>query len=241
MIDTSPNNVSIVIPAKEETTTLQRCLTALELAHYDNLECLVVGDRISLQSAEKHTWVKKILADVPLEEAVELGIQTSRNELILKVDADIILPKDLLQRFLAELDSHSLVSCPASTRCTTLWLNLFFIGRDFLDKIAPIGRSTHGNSVLFKKSDVEALGGFRLNSRLHQLYQDSGKPITILGNLRVSEFREDYSLTMIVNRQLTSGRKRFELGNGFWRTLFHAIMRIRPFVIAGWLQRRLTR
>lgn len=231
--------VSVIIPAKNETMTLDRCLRSLKKTDQP-VECFVVGDHTSVQTAKKHSWVHTILSDASMEKAVNVGINSANHETILKLDADIQLPPDFFTIMLTKLNENSLLSCPATTRCSKTFLNVCFIGRDLLDTIAPAGRSSHGNSLFFKKSEVLKLGGFRYDTKLHQIYEKESLPICVVSSMRVYEFRETYSIQFIKKQQLASGKARHQLGIGFFRTLFHSISRLRFFVLAGWMQEELV-
>jgi glycosyltransferase involved in cell wall biosynthesis len=230
--------VSIVIPAKNEEKTIQRCLKAIEaLRKNQELECIVVAPDIkTINSAKKFHFVKVIQFPGDMESAVNKGIKYASYDLILKMDADIILPQNFFEVMLPETENYDLVSCPASTRSGKFWLDFFFWLRDQLLKIAPLGRSTHGNSMFFRKSLIEELGGFRYDTALEKEALKRGKKVLIVDKIRVLEFREDFTVKRILKRQYEAGRKRRQLGIGFLRTLGHSAFRGRPAVIIGWLR-----
>jgi len=229
--------VSIVIPAKDEERNILRCLKAIEaLRENEELECIVVApDLETINSAKKFTFVKAIHFPGDMESAVNEGIKHASNDLILKMDADILLPQNFFEVMLPEGENYDLVSCPASTRSGKFWLDFFFWLRDQLLKIAPLGRSTHGNSVFFRKALIEEIGGFRYDTALEKEALKRGKKVLIVDKIRVLEFREDFTVKRILKRQYEAGRKRRQLGIGFLRTLAHSTFRGRPAVVIGWL------
>jgi len=230
--------ISIIIPAKNEERTIQRCLKAIEaLKKKYELECIVVApDLETINSAKKFPFVKVIQFPGNMESAVNEGIKHASHDLILKMDADIILPRNFFEVMLPETEKYDLVSCPASTRSGKLWLDFFFWIRDQLQKVAPLGRSTHGNSVFFRKALIEEIGGFRFDTALEKEVLKRGKKVLVVDKIRVLEFREDFTVRRILKRQYESGRKRKRLGIGFLRTLGHSVFRGRPAVIIGWLR-----
>lgn len=235
--------VSIIIPAKDEEKPIQRCLKAIEsLRKKYDLECIVVApDLKTINSAKKFPFVKAILFAGDMESAVNEGIKHTSHDLILKMDADIILPQNFFEVMLPETENYDLVSCPASTRSGKLWLDFFFWIRDLLLSVAPLGRSTHGNSVFFHKSLIEEIGGFRYDTALEKEALKRGKKVLVVDKIRVLEVREDFTVRRILKRQYEAGRKRRRLGIGFLRTLMHSIFRGRPAVIIGWIREYLSK
>ena len=235
--------ISIIIPAKNEEKTIQRCLKAIEcLKKNYELECIVVAPDIeTINSARKFPFVKTILFPGDMEAAVDEGLKHASYDLILKMDADIILPKNFFEVMLPKTEDYDLVSCPASTRSGKFWLDIFFWIRDQLLKVAPLGRSTHGNSMLFRKALIEEIGGFRYDTALEKEAIKRGKKVLIVDEIRVLEFREDFTVKRIFKRQYEAGRKRYQLGIGFLRTLGHSIFRGRPAVIIGWLREKMKK
>lgn len=231
-------NISIVIPAKDEEKTIQCCLRVIEALREEwGLECIVVApDLETINMAKKFPFVKTIRFLGDMESAVNEGIKHASYDLILKMDADIILPKNFFEVMLPETENNDLVSCPASTRCGKFWLDFFFWLRDQLLKAAPLGRSTHGNSVFFRKALIEEIGGFRYDTALEKEALKRGKKVLVVDKVRVLEFREDFTVKRILKRQYEAGRKRRMLGIGFLRTLAHSAFRGRPAVVIGWLR-----
>jgi len=230
-------SVSIIIPAKDEEKPIQKCLKAIDsLRRKYDLECIVVApDLETINSAKKLPFVKAIRFPGDMESAVNEGLKHASHDLILKMDADIILPQNFFDVMLPETEKYDLVSCPASTRCGKPWLDFLFWIRDLLMSIAPLGRSTHGNSMFFRKSLIEEIGGFRYDTALEKEALKRGKKVMVLDKIRVLEFREDFTIRRILKRQYESGQKRQRLGIDFLRTLLHSIFRGRPAVIIGWL------
>ena len=129
MKNTDKTSVSIIIPAKDEEKPIQNCLKAIDsLRRKYDLECIVVApDRETINSAKKFPFVKAILFPGDMESAVNEGLKHASHDLILKMDADIILPKNFFDVMLPETEKYDLVSCPASTRCGKTLVGLFIL------------------------------------------------------------------------------------------------------------------
>lgn len=99
--------VSVVIPARNEAKTLDRCLTALQQQTYpDHLyEIIVVDDessddtrQIALQHGVRY-FFSAVTANgwSPKKEALRRGIHESRGEIILTTDADCTVPAEWIE------------------------------------------------------------------------------------------------------------------------------------------------
>lgn len=228
---------SVVIPAKNEKE-LPRTIKSLDyFTLYKDFEIIVVGDRESLDTITEFD-AKLILEpeNSSMVDAMNIGIKYAKNNIIVKLDADISIHSFYLSKLLSCMNRYDLVSCSASTRTKSTLMNFLFTGRDFFQKYAPLGGSTHGNTMIFRKSDLEDCAGFHYDTELHKIYMESRKRILVINKPYAKEFRPDYSIRFVKKRQLESGHKRHQLGISGSRTLFHTVVRVRPFVIAGWLQ-----
>lgn len=226
---------SIVIPAKGEKDCLPRTVGALRYFPV-SVEVIVVGDRESLDSIKSFSYVTCIESPADMETAVNLGIQRAKNNIIVKIDSDIVINWYDLMYLVGFLFDYDLVSCSASTRAKSTLMNFLFIGRDVLQTVAPLGCSSNGNTLIFRKADLAQFGGFHYDTKLHFKYQGAGKRILVINKTYAKEYRACYSIAFVKGRQINSGIKRRQLGISFKRSLFHAIVRGRPFVVVGWLQ-----
>ena len=95
--------------------------------------------------------------------------------------------------------------------------------------------------MLFRKALIEEIGGFRYDTALEKEAIRRGKKVLVVDEIRVLEFREGFTVKRIFKRQYEAGRKRYQLGVGFLRTLGHSIFRGRPAVIIGWLREKMKK
>lgn len=232
-------NTSVVIPAWNEQDNLPRCIQSIyPITNSNQNEIIVVGDKNSIDSVKKFPKVKRIHCTRSMTEAMNIGISQAKNDVIVKIDADIAINPVSLIRLIFKINSYDLISCPATTKGSNLLMNLIFTGRDCLLHFAPLKRSSHGNTLIFRKSEIKKLGSFQYDTKLHFLFAKNGKKIYVDNHAHAKEYRKDYSISFCKKRQIESGIKRCQLGVSFARSLFHSLCRGRPFVIAGWLQQR---
>lgn len=230
---------SVVVPVKDECAV--RCVGCLKPVLFGSNELIVVGDSKSLSVIKSTQYVKLVECSVGFEEAVNLAVKMARNDVIVKLDADISIVSEDLLGLIEKLRYYDLVSCPASTRAKSWFMNFLFVGRDIVQHFAPLKRSSHGNTLIFRKRDLAEFGGFHFDTKLHLLYEQSGKNIFVARCSYAHEFRRNYNVNFVKKRQVESGVKRCQLGIGLKRSLFHAIVRGRPFVVAGWLKEHFGR
>lgn len=230
-------NVSVIIPAWNEQETLPRCIQSIyDITNSKQNEIIVVGDQNSLDSVRQFSKIKRIHCIGSMTQAMNIGIQKAKNEIIVKIDADISIDLVSLIRLFFKINKYDLISCPATTKGNKLLMNFIFIARDCLLHFAPLKRSSHGNTLIFRKSDIKKLGSFQYDTQLHFLYLKNGKKIYVDDHASAKEYRKNYSIAFCKKRQIESGIKRCQLGVSFPRSFFHSFCRGRPFVIVGWLQ-----
>lgn len=235
---------SIVIPAKNEEQTLPRCIhSILAMLLLEDCEIIVVSDKISLMSLEMFSRYLPFGANLHLIEseadmigAMNIGIQRAKNDVIVKLDADIAIFVGHIIELVKRLDEFDLVSCPAVTFGKTLIMQFLFAGRNILQRFSFGGLQSNGNTLIFRRSDLIETGGFQYDTKLHLQYLKLNRRVFVDRLPYAKEYRPDYSVKFCKKRQIESGFKRFELGVPFTRSLFHAIARGRPFVVAGYLK-----
>jgi len=113
-IDTSEKNISIVIAARNEELTIERCVNSLLNQNYSksNYEIIVVNDHSNDNTLEILNTIKtdtiKVLSlsegKTSKKQALKLGIENASFELIAATDADCELPKEWLKTISTKLD-----------------------------------------------------------------------------------------------------------------------------------------
>lgn len=100
--------VSIIIPTYNEEEDIRKCLRAIGRLHYKNIDVVVVDDGSTDKTVEvvkgfeskfplklkRHSWNRGVAA------ARNTGIKSSEGEIIIILNADVLLPEDFIDRIL---------------------------------------------------------------------------------------------------------------------------------------------
>ncbi|MGY6521361.1 MAG: glycosyltransferase [Mongoliitalea sp.] len=176
--------VSIILPIRNETVYLERCLTSIAKLNYPSFEVLCIDDHstddsqaIAHACKEKFPHISIRIFNSPgqgKKAAVSYGVSQSAYELILTTDADCIFPEDWIQNMLAALGSEvQLVAGPVMSHDK----DGFFGGFQQLDwaSIALVTKASihmqqplmcSAANMLYRKSAFETVEGFRGNEQI---------------------------------------------------------------------------
>src|SRR5438094_1085159 len=103
-------SVSVVIPVYNGAAHLEACLTALRAAQTQPLECIVVDDGSTDNSAEVAARfdVKVLSTNGRLgpAHARNLGVQQARGEIVLFLDSDVCVAPDAISKIADEFRWH---------------------------------------------------------------------------------------------------------------------------------------
>lgn len=177
----------------------------------------------------------------PITETVDYGIKHTSSDIIGKVDADIILENDWLLKLLPHLtDNVVSVSSYVKTRTGKQTLDFLMWLRDINYKFAPLGRQPRGAARLLNRQMLEKIGGLdftkpTFDTALDQRIRSSHYVSKQVYDAKVTEIRQ-LTLTKILRHQLSSGESRRKLGISFFRTLAHSIVRVKPFILFGYVK-----
>lgn len=228
---------SIIIPAYNEEKYIGRCLkSVLALRKPSDYEVIVVNNASTDKTPE---IVKSIFPEVRLinepkkglTRAYNRGAREAKGEILVFVDADMILPSDHLERISKEFKKDpKLVAlsgpyiyrdngkfCELAIRFTYLFIAMpaEFIFNRFLNLGAAIAS---GNSAV-KKQAFERIGGF--NKKIfYGLEADFGKRISKFGKVR---YRFSFSAESSARRFKKEGVLRMLIRyilNVVWPNLF---------------------
>jgi len=246
--------VSIITPAHNEEETILACLLSVQnLAVPSNLsvEHLVVADRCSdrtmkicmernVRVVEKN-W--KGNAIDPVTEVVELGVNESEGEIMGKVDADIILPKNWLVETLKHFDDDTVsVASRVKTRSGKWWLDFFMALRDLNYRVTPLGEEPRGAARLIDRVLLERIGGFDYNwaswdTGLDARVRAAGYRSVLVKDVCALEYRPSMTVSGLVSKQIEQGAARRRMGSSLIRTIGHSLFRLRPFVLWGYVMK----
>lgn len=175
--------VSIVVPARNEETHLETCLSFLTRLDYEPLEILVVDDRSTDRTAEiagRHAGKDPRLRVIPGEEtpagwtgknyAIHQGACRAGGDYLLIVDADTVLKRDTLKRSISYMEEEKvdLLTLYPRAVCASFWektlmpwLGVLSVFR--MDRVNDPGRKeamAFGYFLLFRRASFDRLGGY---------------------------------------------------------------------------------
>jgi glycosyltransferase involved in cell wall biosynthesis len=163
-------SLSVVIPCKNDSTFLRRCLQALEAQTLAPLEVIVVDNNSSDDSAEVATrYGARVLQETApgIAAAASAGYDAALGDVIVRCDADTIPPPDWLEhiasRFIREPDLAVLTgpgdfydAGPIRSRLAALaYMQAYFV----LMGSAMAHWPPFGSNCAFRREDWEAVRG----------------------------------------------------------------------------------
>jgi len=90
--------VSVIIPTKNSSKTLEACLKSIKEQSYKNIEIIVVDNNSSDNTKEiSKKYTDKVFDKGPERSAqVNYGVEQSKGEFVYKVDSDFVLDKEVI-------------------------------------------------------------------------------------------------------------------------------------------------
>ncbi len=250
--------ITIITPAHNEEKVIEGCIESvrsLTVPEGFTLEHVIVLDRCTDRTGEicrtkgvrtiEKPWRGECVS--PITEAVSYGFERTDGEIVGKVDADVRAPPDTLLKLLPHLTGNvGCVAADVKTRTGKWWLDLLFRLRDLNYRLAPLGREPRGAFRLFLRDVIDDIGGFdcdrpTFDTALDQKLRKSGYESLLVREALVWEYRPELTLKSIIKHQIETERARRRLNVGFLRTLAHSIVRVRPFVIVGYVWESVSR
>lgn len=173
-------------------------------------------------------------------ESLQTGyLDAKANKYIAIVDADVVIPLEFFTRMQGQLQgkvasvSSNLLVYPSNG----VWNRIIYYWQRTYS-LAPLGAKPWGACRLISKPALDVVGSFRdtntpdsdLDKRmaLHGYASIMDSSVTAYHMRRIDSGK-------IIAGQITSGRGRYHLGESLVHTVAHALLRVRPFVVAGWL------
>ena len=183
-----PPLVSVVIPARDEAATIERCARSALASEWPRLEVLVVDDH---SADDTGAIARRIAAEDPRLRVIEpgdlpagwfgkpwacqAGFDASRGALVLFVDADTRQAPDLLPRAIHAMRSRDagLLSVDADQELGSFWEKVVqpqifgllwarFGGTEIVNRSANVhDKIANGQCILVRRDDYEAVGGHR--------------------------------------------------------------------------------
>jgi len=243
--------ISVIMPVHNEEKYLPISLESLKKARINEL--IVILDRCTDNSEDivrKNFPKAKIIKKQRCRwrnsyaENLQLGYKHASGDIICIHDADIKSTPEVFDVLMKELKgSVASVSPVIQTYKKASFLNLLYYYWEKTRRIAPLGEEPRGAFRLIRKDCLEKVGGFKdviapdtqLDIDLRKIgYKSKLCKDVICLHLRKFSFRK------AIKSQINSGKMRKEINMPFWRVLGHSIIRLRPFVIYGYLKATLN-
>jgi glycosyltransferase involved in cell wall biosynthesis len=111
--------VSIVIPTRNSSNTIEECLSAIQKQSYENIETIIVDSKSADDTSERAAvrGCKVISTDWKLLGARYLGCKAASGEFVLMLDSDQVLLEDAVERSLPFFKDYDML-CLGETSYT---------------------------------------------------------------------------------------------------------------------------
>lgn len=237
--------LTAIVPCRNEDKYLHNCLKCIREAGIDDI--IVVLDRCTdgskdiantfncqIITVNKHKW------DNPIPENLYKAVKKVDTEFFVNIGADTIIPPN----FKDVLKTRTRLVCPIAVISSTIrtipvgWVNKLFNLWERTYSI-NLGVNPRGSTSVVRLDPYNEVGGFRdciaEDTDLWIRLKKKGWTTFRRKDIISYDIR-DKSLTRMIKRQITAGRARRELNYSLVKTILHAIFRLRPFVILGYLR-----
>jgi GT2 family glycosyltransferase len=238
----------VAIPAHNEEKYIEDCLRSILQQTVQPTKIILVADKCtdrtveiatSILPMERSTVLRKesVSWQYTYSENLELARQQAVGDAFFIVDADMLLPKDFIERLLPQLAEYASVSALAETDPSQGLLNRVFSIWEKTHKIAPLGEQPRGGARAISIDALSRVKGFHdvyaVDTDLDLRLRRNGYKVRLDRNLTVLH-RRRMSVRRSISYQIQAGRARRELGISGKRTILHSIGRLRPFVLYGY-------
>jgi glycosyltransferase involved in cell wall biosynthesis len=239
--------VSVVMPVHNEAEYLPRSLESLKKVEDRIFEFIFILDRCTDNSeaivrqwfphatiARKETCKWKH----SLAENFQIGLEMSKGDIICTHDADATTPPTLLS-LLDELKGNvASVGPELVTWKEASLLNRLYYYWEKTRKFAPLGEEPRGALRLIRKDCIEKVGGFKdvfaQETQLDIDLRKSGYQSKVVKEIIYYHLRK-FSFMKAVRTQIQAGKMRRQMKMPPWRVFGHAILRLRLFILYGYL------
>lgn len=247
-----PRRISVVVSVHNEERTIENCLKSIVMQTLKPYEVIVVLDRCADNTpliVAKFPYDLKIIEKNishwknSYTENLEIARNYVNGNFYAIIDGDVYLSSDYFEKTIKLLESQDTVL--VSGRIVNCVWNPNFLSRVYesWEKILMISPSiTHllfGCALIIKTQFLNDIDGFRdvpsPDTYVHQKAYCRKFKLKFAKDTSAFHFDEKKSLGGIVNSQIEDGKRRRASDLSFIRTVFYAILRLRPFSVSGWL------
>ena len=241
------DSISVIMPVHNEEKYLPVSLESLKEARISEL--IVILDRCTDSS---ESIVKKNFPEAKIinkkqcgwknsyAENLQIGYEHASGRIICIHDADIKSSPEVFNFLLRELKGRvASVSPEIWTYKEESFLNLLYYYWEKTYRITPFGGEPRGGFRLIRRECLERIGGFKdviaPDTQLDIDLRKIGYESKLCRGVACLHLRR-FSFKKAVKSQIISGKMRREINMSFWRVLGHSIVRLRPFVLYGYLK-----
>lgn len=173
-----------------------------------------------------------------IAENFQIGFEMSKGDVICTHDADVTTPSNLFS-LLGELKNNVASVGPTLLTCKEVsFLNRLYYYWEKTRRFAPLGEEPRGALRLIRRDCLEKVGGFKdviaQESQLDIDLRKAGYKSIIASNVVYYHLRR-FSFRKAIRSQIKAGKMRRQMKMPFWRVFGHSILRLRPFVLYGYL------
>jgi len=249
-----PVDVTVLICAHNEESYIQKSLEGILRQSIPPARIILVADRctddtvaLSKSKLPRNSIViekRETLWKNSYAENLEIGRKNAVGEVLSIVDADILVPASFLERTSASCVEWASVSALVRTDPSQGLMNYLvsFWERSYL--FTPLGREARGGARSISMRALAEVAGFRdviaPDTDLDIRLKKHGEKVKMDTSLVALHLRK-MSLARSVFYQIKAGEARSQLGVSPLRTLLHSILRLRPFVLYGYLKTQMVK
>ena len=247
-----PVDVTVLICAHNEESYIRKSLEGILRQSLPPAQIILVADRctdntvvVSKNLLPRNSVLiekRKTLWKNSYAENLEIGRRKAVGEILAIVDADILVPPSFLEKTSASCNEWASVSALVRTDPSQGLMNrlVSFWERSYL--FTPLGREARGGARSISMRALSRVAGFRdviaPDTDLDIRLKKQGEKVKMDTTLIALHLRK-MSLVRSVFYQVKAGEARSQLGVSPLRTLLHSILRLRPFVLYGYLKTHL--
>ena len=241
--------MTVLICAHNEETYIRKSLEGILRQSIPPARIIVVADRctdetvaLSKSMLPRNSILiekQELLWKNSYAENLEIGRKNAVGEVLAIVDADILVPPLFLEKTSASCPDWASVSALVRTDPSQGLMNqlVSIWERSYL--FTPLGREARGGARSISMRAIAKVGGFRdviapdtdLDIRLRK----HGERVKMDTSIVALHLRK-MSLVRSIFYQIRAGEARRQLGVSPLRTLLHSIVRLRPFVLYGYIK-----
>jgi glycosyltransferase involved in cell wall biosynthesis len=239
--------VSVIMPIHNEEEYLPHSLESLKQIEDQIFEFIFILDRCTDNSeAIVGKWfpeakiVRKnaCIWKNSLAENFQMGFELSKGSIICIHDADVTTPSNLLSLLDELKNSVASIGPVILTYKEASFFSRLYYYWEKTRRFAPLGEEPRGALRLVRRDCLEKIGGFKdviaQDTQLDLDLRRSGYQSVTAKNVICYHLRK-FSFGKAARSQIQAGKMRRQIKMPFWRVAGHAILRLRPLVLYGYL------